>query len=170
MYEKAMLENPLGQFFGMLSFIIGVSAFYQRDDRKLKILMFVLQINHTIHFILMGATTAVLSSVLSAIRTGLSLKTRSRIVAWLFIALTIGLGSYIAEGWRDYLPVIGTCIGTYSLFCLDGIRMRVAFLVGACFWLSNNIVIGSVGGTLLEATLITVNLRTIYSLYRNRQG
>lgn len=161
-----MLDNPLGQFFGMLSFIIGVSAFYQRDDRKLKILMFVLQINHTIHFILMGATTAALSSVLSAIRTGLSLKTSSKIVAWLFIAFTLALGSYIASDWRDYLPIIGTCIGTYSLFCLEGIRMRLAFLLGACFWLSNNIVIGSVGGTLLETTLIVVNLRTIVSLYR----
>lgn len=163
-----MLDNPLGQFFGLLSFCLGIYCFYQHDDRKLKIFMFVLQINNSIHFALLGAHTAVLSSLLSVVRTGLSLKTSSRIVAWLFIMISLVLGWILAERWLDMLPIIGTCIGTYSLFCLTGIRMRMAFLVGACFWMANNIVVGSIGGTLLELTLITVNSRTIYRMYRNR--
>lgn len=48
-------------------------------------------------------------------------------------------------------------LGTYSVFVLKGIQMRVGFLLGAMCWLTNNIIVGSVGGSLLEATLICVN-------------
>jgi hypothetical protein len=66
------------------------------------------------------------------------------------------------------LPIVGLCIGTYALFCLKGIAMRCAFLVGACCWLANNIIVGSIGTSLLEMVLIIVNLSTIIRLYRQR--
>jgi hypothetical protein len=161
-----MFENPLAQFFGLLSFGLGIFCFYQRDDRRLKIVMFVMQFSNCLHFALLGAHTAAISSVFSVTRTGLSLYTRSRLVAWLFIAAIMAIGIWLAKTWQDMLPIIGSCIGTYALFCLRGIPMRLAFLVGACFWLSNNIWVGSLGGTLLEITLISVNLRTIFKLRR----
>ncbi|BFM21310.1 YgjV family protein [Gilvimarinus japonicus] len=161
-----MFDNPLAQFFGLLSYCLGIYCFYQRDDRRLKIVMFIMQTNNCIHFALLGATTALLSSIFSVVRTGLSLRTKSPLVAWLFIAVSFSLGLYLTDVWQDMLPVIGSCIGTYALFCLQGIRMRLAFLLGACFWLANNIYVGSLGGTLLEATLITVNCRTMIKLYR----
>lgn len=159
-----IVDNPLGQFFGLLSFVLGIACFYQRDDRRLKIIMFALQLNNCVHFALMGVPTAVMSSLFSMVRTGLSLYTRSLLVAWLFISASLALGLWLSSTWQDMLPVIGSCIGTYALFCLQGIRMRLAFLLGACFWLSNNLWVGSIGGSLLEITLITVNLRTIYKL------
>lgn len=156
----------LGQGLGLLSFGLGVYSFFQRDDRKLKIFMFLMQLNNCLHYALLAAPTAALSSMLALIRTGLSLKTNSKLVAWLFILGSLALGGYLAEDWAGMLPVIGACIGAYSLFCLVGIRMRLAFLVGACFWLANNIVVGSIGGTLLEVTLISVNSSTIFRMWR----
>ncbi len=155
----------VGQLLGLVSYGLGVYCFFQKDDRKLKIFMFVLQFNNCMHFALLGAPTAVLSSFLSLVRSGLSLKTSSKLLAWLFIALSIALGAWLAERWLDFLPIVGTCIGTYALFCLTGIRMRVALLVGASFWLANNIAVGSIGGTLLEITLISVNSSTIVRLW-----
>ncbi|MDW1951725.1 YgjV family protein, partial [Vibrio sp. 812(2023)] len=70
--------------------------------------------------------------------------------------------------WRDLWPIIGTVIGTYSVFCLSGIRMRIGFLLGASCWLTNNILVGSIGGTLLEMTVIVMNLLTIYRLHRQQ--
>lgn len=155
----------VGQLLGLVSYGLGVYCFFQKDDRKLKVFMFVLQFNNCLHFALIGAPTAVLSSFLSVVRTGLSLKTSSRLVAWLFIAVSVALGWWLVEKPLDWLPVIGACIGTYALFCLTGIQMRLAFLVGACFWLANNIAVGSIGGTLLEVTLISVNSSTIIRLW-----
>ncbi|WP_049721284.1 YgjV family protein [Gilvimarinus polysaccharolyticus] len=161
-----MFDNPLAQVVGLLSYCLGVYCFYQRDDRRLKIVLLAMQINNCIHFALLGAGTALLSSVFSVVRTGVSLRTKSGVVAWLFIALSFSLGLYVSSSWQDMLPVMGSCMGTYALFFLQGIRMRLLFLISACFWLANNIYVGSLGGTLLEATLITVNSRTMFKLYR----
>ncbi|GAL35746.1 arginine/ornithine antiporter ArcD [Vibrio maritimus] len=65
------------------------------------------------------------------------------------------------------MSIIGTMIGTFSMFVLSGVAMRVGFLVGATCWLINNILVGSIGGTLLEATLIVTNLVTIYRLRKS---
>ena len=158
-------ELNFAQVVGLFSFALGILCFYQKDDRRLKITMVIMSVNHAIHFALLGAVTACLGAVLAVIRTGLSLKTSSKIVAYGFIGLTVLWGAYLAAAWQDMLPIVGSCIGTYSLFCLSGIRMRIGFLFGACFWLANNILIGSIGTTLLEMTLIIVNLSTITRLY-----
>ena len=66
--------------------------------------------------------------------------------------------------------MLGMCIGTYSFFVLKGIQMRVGFLIGAICWLINNILVGSIGGTFLEATLISVNITTIIRLLRDKRS
>jgi hypothetical protein len=164
-----MFELNLAQFFGMISFTLGILCFYQRDDKRLKIMMLLLQLNNVLHFGLLGAWTASLSALIAVGRTGLALRTRSRRLAYLFIVLSVVLGFLVGDRWTDIFPILGTCMGTYALFCLSGIAMRLAFLLGACFWLTNNIIVGSLGGTLLEATLIAVNLNTIRRLYRARR-
>ncbi len=47
--------------------------------------------------------------------------------------------------------------------------MRIGFLLGAVCWLTNNIMVGSIGGVLLEATLLLTNLLTIFRLARDGQ-
>jgi hypothetical protein len=42
-------------------------------------------------------------------------------------------------------------------------------LIGAVFWLANNILVGSIGGTLLELTNITVNGVTVIRLWRDKR-
>ncbi|MBC6905965.1 YgjV family protein [Saccharophagus sp. K07] len=164
-----MFELNIAQIFGLLSFTLGILCFYQRDDRKLKIMMLLLQLNNVLHYGLLGAWTASLSSLLSVARTGLAIRTKSRRLAYLFMLLSIILGIWVGDHWTDMFAILGSCMGTYAVFCLSGIRMRLAFLLGAVFWLTNNIIVGSLGGTLLESTLIIVNLNTIYRLYRQRQ-
>ncbi|MCP8899289.1 YgjV family protein [Gilvimarinus xylanilyticus] len=161
-------ELNIAQAVGFVSFLLGIACFYQRDDRHLKRVMVAMNLNHALHFALLGATTAVLSALLSLVRTSLALHTSSRVVAYAFIGITLGWGLYLADAWYDLFPIIGSCIGTYTVFCLRGIAMRFGFLLGACCWLTNNIIVGSIGLTLLEMTLIAVNLNTIRRLYRER--
>ncbi|WP_367988891.1 YgjV family protein [Vibrio sp. NTOU-M3] len=165
-----MISLDLAQLVGLLSFILGVCTFYQKTDRTLKIMMLTLNINHMVHYILLGAPVAALSSFLSGLRTFTSIKTNSLYIAGLFIVFGVTMGLYMATRWTDMLAIIGTSIGTYALFRLDGIKMRIAFLIGACFWLANNLVLGSIGGVLLEVTMIAVNLSTIYRLSKSKMN
>ena len=70
----------------------------------------------------------------------------------------------------DMFPIISSCIGTYARFCLKGVAMWVAFLIAAFSWLINNLIVGSLGGTLLEVTLIAVNSITICRLHKSKQA
>lgn len=161
-----MAEIDLAQALGFLSFGLGISTFYQKNDRHLKILMLVFNLNHLLHFLLLGSMLSALSALLSALRTTTSIFTSSKWVAAIFILIGIVSGLGMAEHWWELWPIVGTVIGTYSLFVLSGIGMRIGFLAGATCWLINNILVGSIGGTLLEMTVIIMNLITIYRLYR----
>ena len=48
------------------------------------------------------------------------------------------------------------------LFAKDWRRMRAWMLLGTLLWLVNNLAVGSIGGSLLEACLALSNLRTIW--------
>jgi hypothetical protein len=159
----------LGQVVGFVSFGLGVSTFYQKNDRRLKIIMLIFSMNHLLHYLLLGSMVSALSAALSAIRTASSICTSSKYIAFFFAAIGFGFGIYIAEHWWDLWPIIGTMIGTFAVFLLEGIRMRIAFLMGAICWLINNILVGSIGGTLLESTLICVNSFTIFRLFYDQK-
>ncbi|HBN6294874.1 permease [Vibrio parahaemolyticus] len=158
----------LAQALGVISFGLGFSVFYQKNDRHLKILMLIFNLNHLLHFLLLGSMVSALSALLSALRTTTAIFVSSKRVAAVFIVISLVSGFWVAEQWRDLWPIIGTVIGTYSVFCLSGIRMRIGFLLGASCWLTNNILVGSIGGTLLEMTVIVMNLLTIYRLHRQQ--
>ncbi len=159
----------IAQALGFVSFGLGVSTFYQKDDRKLKIIMLIFNLNHLLHYFLLGSMTSALSAALSALRTGSAIYTSSKYVAAVFIVLGLGLGLKLADNWWDMWPILGSAIGTYAVFMLQGIAMRVAFIIGAVCWLINNIIVGSIGGALLEMTLLTVNCTTIYRLLKDQK-
>lgn len=164
-----VIESSFAQLLGFVSFGLGISTFYQKNDQRLKIIMLIFNLNHLLHFVLMGSMISALSVGLSAIRTASSIYTSSKWVAAFFLLAGVGLGAYVAEHWWDIWAVLGTMFGTIAVFLLRGIPMRIAFLIGAGCWLTNNILVGSIGGALLEFTLIIVNSITIYRLLRDQK-
>ena len=76
--------------------------------------------------------------------------------------LHLACGVWLAEGWQSLLPIAASCIGTTALFFMHGRRMRAWMLLGTLLWLVNNLAVGSIGGSLLEACLALSNLRTIW--------
>lgn len=170
-----MIENnwvdvfSFTQLLGILSFIIGIAAFYQKDDKRLKVLVLVLNINHMVHYLLLGSVVSALSSLLSAIRTTTAIFVRNAHVAWGFVFASLIIGYVTSDHLWQLFPIFGTAIGSYAIFMLEGIKMRCWFFVGATCWLINNILIGSIGGVLLEITSISVNLITIIRLYKDQR-
>lgn len=163
----SILALPLAQWLGLLSFVLGVIVFYQKNDRNLKVLMLVFNLNHMLHFFLMGSMVSAMSALLSAVRSATAIRTSSKAVAALFIGLCIANGVWFAQSIYDLLPIIATIIGTVSIFLLQGITMRIGFLCGSILWLANNLIIGSIGGVMLESTLALVNIMTIYRLHKS---
>ncbi|HEX5126204.1 MAG TPA: YgjV family protein, partial [Rhodocyclaceae bacterium] len=89
--------------------------------------------------------------------------------ALFFVALSISCGIWLFNGWLSMLPIIASCTGTLALFLLNGVTMRCVMLFGTSLWLVNNIFSGSIGGTMLEATILITNIYTIFRLRRDER-
>lgn len=166
--DASQLLSP-AQLLGYLAFVLGVTAFLQRDDRRLKLFLAAECLAYVVHFSLLGNPTAAASSGLSAVRTTASLRYRSRPLALAVMATYLTLGACLARSPAGWLPVLGSCLGTWGLFMMHGIRMRLLVLTSTLFWLTNNILSGSVGGTLLEALIATASITTIVRMIREQR-
>ena len=158
------------QMVGYLAFILGVTAFAQRIDWKLKTLIAVECLAYTVHFAMLGNGTASSSAALSAVRMFASLKTRSPYLASLFLVVNIGLGLWLAHSWTAVFSIAAGCLGTVAAFFMTGIRLRGLLFLATLCWLSNNIASGSIGGTLLESIIAVVNGSTMWRLWRAQRA
>jgi hypothetical protein len=158
--------NPFSpaQCVGYLAFTLGVTAFLQSNDRRLKVFNSSECFVYAVHFLLLGNFPASASSFISGVRSLLSLKTRSPLLAALIIAINLALGAALVKSGFGWLPVAGSCIATVGVFMLQGIALRLSMLTSTFLWLANNIVSGSIGGTSLEVVIAVVNISTILRL------
>lgn len=152
------------QCFGYLAFALGVACFLQTDDRRFKYYMTAECIAYVVHFLMLGVPTAAASSLVSVARSITSIYSRNGWLALGFVTLNLLLGLGFATTWWTWLPLIASSIGTLALFLLQGVRMRLAMLVGTLLWLVSNILAGSIGGTALELFVAMANLYSIRRL------
>lgn len=158
------------QCVGYVAFVLGVSSFSQKNDRRFKLFMAAECVAYIVHFFLLGKPTSVASSTMALLHSVLSLYTRSKWIAFALIAMTLGLGMALATRPRDWLPLGATCIGTLALFLMQGVRMRLAMLCATTLWIVNNVIAGSIGGTALELVIATVNIVTIRRMLRDAKA
>ena len=158
------------QCVGYVAFVLGVSSFLQRDDRRFKQFMAAECLAYIIHFALLGNPTAVASSTMSLLRSVLALRTRSSWVAAAVIAANLALGLSLAHKPSDWLPLCASCMGTFALFLLQGVPMRLVMLVGTGLWIANNLIAGSIGGSALEIVIACVNIRTTWLMAREARA
>jgi hypothetical protein len=158
------------QCVGYVAFFFGVGSFLQTDDRRFKLFMAAECLAYVVHFSLLGNPTAVASAGMSLLRSVLALRTRSPWLMAAIIAINLALGATLAGQPRDWLPLLASCLGTYSLFRLQGIAMRLVMLVGTGLWVVNNVLAGSIGGTALELVIAVVNLTTIARMLRQERA
>ncbi|MCL9773988.1 YgjV family protein [Vibrio methylphosphonaticus] len=160
----------IAQWVGVGSFALGLLSFWQTDDRRLKQCMLGFYVVHALHFILLGSMTSAFASGLSFLRTALAIRYSGQYLCWATILVLALFGGLFATSWIQVFSVIGTSIGTYAIFQLKGISLRLTLCLGASCWLINNILMGSVGGTMLESCLIVLNLTTAYRIHNSKSS
>lgn len=158
----------MAQTIGMVAFIIGATAFLHSDGRRFRLHLMVFQIVLCSHFIMMGALVAAFGCGISAVRSYASTKTQSTSVMLFFIAMLWLMGLPQLEHYYELLTIFGSSVATYALFKLQGIPMRLLVMFNSFCWITNNFLLGSIGGTLMELTFIVVNSVTILRIYYTR--
>jgi hypothetical protein len=125
-------------------------------------------LSYAVHFFLLGSMVASLASLVTCTRALLSLVTRSRRVAVAILCVNLVLGLVTVRSAVGCLPVLATSAGTVAFFWFGGLPLRLILLGCTACWLANNLVVGSIGGTMLELFVGAANISTCYRLWRGQ--
>ena len=147
----------LAQGVGVIAFLIGITTFFNRDERRFKLQLAVYSATIGVHFFLMGAWPAGMSAELNTVRTLISMRTRRLWVMALFIVLTLVLGLAKLQHAMELLPIIGTLASTWALFRCSGLIVRCVMWCSTACWVIHNFWLGSIGGTLIEGSFLLMN-------------
>lgn len=158
------------QLVGYLTLILGVVAFSQKNDFRLRSLVGTQCVLYAVHFLLLGNIAAAVSAAVSSARSYASLYTRSIYVAALAVVLNLAIGLHFVHSPAGLLPVAASVMGSAAMFLLRGVPLRVVLLLCSLCWLANNLLCHSIGGTVLELFISSSNLVTILRLTRNVSG
>ncbi|MBK5959528.1 hypothetical protein CCR97_15130 [Rhodoplanes elegans] len=158
------------QIAGYVSFVLGMIAFMQTRDRPLKLFNGAQCIAYAVHFLMLGNIPAAATAAVSAVRSFLALRTRSPLLAVAVVVVLVAIGSQVVTHWTGWLPVAASSFGTLAMFLLRGIPMRLVMLGCCLMWLANNLLSGSIGGTLLETAIALAMVSTIVRMVRARRA
>lgn len=167
--EMLSLEMSFAQIVGCVAFTVGIIAFSQKSDVRFRYILTLFSLLMATHFFMMGATVAGIGAAINATRIYVSLKTQSRKLMWVFIALMWVMTLPLMTHFFELLTVIGSSLATWALFSRQGIALRFFILCNTVCWLIHNFWIGSIGGTLVEGSFLFINLLTMYRLYINNE-
>ncbi|MBG6244632.1 hypothetical protein CS369_07350 [Candidatus Symbiopectobacterium sp. 'North America'] len=142
---------PIGHALVAIAFLVGITVFFHRDDRKFKLQLSLYSVIIGIHFFLMGANAAGASALLNAGRTVIATRTHNLVVMFAFIILTLVLGLSGLKHAVELLPIIGALIST------SGLTTRCVIWCATLCWVIHNVWLGSIGGSLIEGTFLILN-------------
>ncbi|HSN14684.1 MAG TPA: YgjV family protein [Anaeromyxobacteraceae bacterium] len=164
--------NPLSpaQLLGYVALVLGVSAFLQRDDRRLKLLIASECFVYVAHFLLLGRPPAASSAGVSGVRNLLSVWFRSWWLAAASVAANVAIAIALSTHGTGWVPVVGSCLGAIAVFTLQGVPMRLVLLSSTALWLLNNVISRSYGGIVLETLIATASITTIVRMVGTKQA
>lgn len=159
-----------GQLFGMIALVICLVAFSSRNDDRLLVLLISANVAFALQFAFFSSWTAAALTVLVIVRIVLARRfTGSQWVMWMVLAMNGVAATLTWQSWVDVFALTAATLGTIAMFQLRGIAMRVVLGAAAFAWMLNNLVIGSIGGTLAEGLIFITNIITIVRMARARR-
>ncbi|MCB8888237.1 YgjV family protein [Vreelandella malpeensis] len=162
--------NPMalmGQLCGFVALVMCVLAFANKNDDKLMTLLISANVAFMLQFVFLSSWTAAVLTALVIVRIALarrfpgSLKVMAGVLGASAVAAILTWQSPV-----DTFAVLAAALGTPAMFLLKGVMLRVFLGLAAFCWMMNNLLIGSIGGTLAEALVVVTNVITIVRLIR----
>ena len=159
-----------GQFFGLVALAICLVAFASKNDDRLLVLLISANVAFALQFAFFNSWTAAALTVLVIVRIVLARRyIGSQWVMWMVLSANVVAAALTWRDWIDVFPFTAATLGTVAMFLLRGIPMRIMLGLAALCWMLNNLLIGSVGGTLAEGMVFVTNVITIIRMARAKK-
>ncbi|AZT85617.1 YgjV family protein [Marinobacter sp. NP-4(2019)] len=166
-FADLSLAAVLGQICGLIALGFCIAGFANKNDDRLMVLLISANVAFALMFAFFQSWTAAALTVLVILRIALARKFQG---SWRIMAVILAINLLVAAvTWQvptDIFPLTAAVLGTVGMFMLRGIPLRIVLGLAALSWMLNNIVIGSVGGTLAEGMVLVTNVITIIRLHR----
>lgn len=151
----------LSQAFSAVAIVLGVFAYLENKEAKLKFMLSGAAACQAIHFVLLGATQGAFQSSLTSLRFLVSAWRKSNAFFWVFVLLGSMVGIWKYQSPIDYFPILANLMACYAVFRSHGIAMRYWLLAVTFCWFVYNAWNLSVFGCVLELTYASMNLLAI---------
>ena len=163
--------------YGVIAQAVGIVAsgfiifsFNQKIDNHLKIYLIIGNMLFATHFSMLGAYAGMCVTTLNVFRVSFSIKFHKSTKMMLgFMTVYILTGIFIYKEMFDLLPIFSSLLGTFSMFKLSGIKLRLLGMFGSSAWLTYGIIFHSIGGIITETSALILNSSTIYRLIRDKR-
>lgn len=169
-FTDMTLAQMLGQVAGLFALAFCIAGFANKNDDRLMVLLISANVAFVLMFAFFQSWTAAALTVLVIVRIALARRYQGN--WWLMLGMLV-VSSVVAwitwQSATDVFPLMAMVFGTVAMFMLRGIPLRIVLGLAAFSWMLNNIVIGSLGGTLAEAMVLITNVITIIRLHRMRE-
>ncbi|MGD8117015.1 YgjV family protein [Vibrio sp. TRT 29B02] len=163
------MNETLIQSLGFVALGFNLMAASTVNDNHMRALICLSCLTFSVHFTLLGAVVAGLNLFVNSFRALVSVRYKGIKVFFVFLIAQIAMSIYFYSEPRDLLPAVASMISCYALFCAQGMRMRIAFLVCTLIWMVNAIVVGSYGGLINDLFNSTMLCITIFRLNKQQK-
>lgn len=159
-----------GQLVSLVALGLCVAGFASRRDDRLFVLLIAANVAFALQFALFRSWVAAAVTLLVVLRVVLVRRYyRHRLVMLAILAATAVVAWPTWQGWQDAPALAAGLAGTYGMFMLRGIAMRLWLALAASCWILSNTLAGSIGGVTAESLILVTNLFTVYRLWRDRR-
>ncbi|SDJ99816.1 YgjV family protein [Billgrantia gudaonensis] len=166
--EELSLRWLIGQGVSLTALALCVVAFASKRDDRLFVLLLFANVAFATQFALFESWVAAGISALIVLRIALARRFHAnRRLMYLMLTATVAIAVLMWSGPRDIPALAAGLLGTYGMFMLRGIAMRLVLAAAAFCWIISNVLAGSIGGTLAETLIFVTNLITILRLRRD---
>lgn len=164
------------QLWGYVGLIAYILSYFITDDRRLKVAFSASNLFWIMHYWLVGAETAAITTLIITLRNLLSLNADRKSLSWRFAmawfcsAILIAVGMLTWEGLASLTVVVTCVVVTWAMFFTQGLKMRLIFVGVDCGWFCNALLITSYSGLIYAIGSISANLYTITRMVRARSS
>lgn len=162
----------VAQLVGYGATFVSLGAYAMREDKMMKIGVGLGLVLWAWHYAMLSAWTASVICLLIASRQilaffapTLSISARYAVTAAYYLLFT-GVLWQTWAGSVSLLPWISAINATYAYFYLKGMRLRAQVMLSTGLWLLNAMVLGSIGGVVMNAASLGISLWTVVRLKR----
>ncbi|MCE8033737.1 YgjV family protein [Billgrantia tianxiuensis] len=165
--DEIGLRWLLGQGVSLVALTLCLVAFASKRDDRLFVLLLFANVAFAAQFALFESWVASGISALIVLRIALVRRfPRNRAVMLAMLLATVAVALATWSGPRDIPALAAGLLGTYGMFMLRGIPMRIALAAAALCWVASNLLAGSIGGTIAESLIFLTNVITMLRLRR----